>query len=272
MAEKAEKRETLCAVAQDLMPLVLDKVCSEESSQFVEEHVQSCGECREVWTRMQAEEKAPQAQAEPEKSAQNRDIWKGMRRYMRRFTVRGILLGLAGALVLLVLVAFGVDRLWLQMDTPIPLDEYDMHLTRTEDGWVAGVFESGPYCGVRRFSLDDEKVLSMTYTTSVIPKRDRPETWVEPDYYLSGGTLYTAAIEVSAQDGAHIVLRDEIREIRLVSSEGVRVIYRAGEEIPLCDEETDAKIRSYLQQSAFVEDEIPWGEMEVQMAEPEKNS
>ena len=36
MTERTEPRETICAVAQDIMPLMLDNVCSPESRSFVE--------------------------------------------------------------------------------------------------------------------------------------------------------------------------------------------------------------------------------------------
>ena len=57
MTERTEPRETICAVAQDIMPLMLDNVCSPESRSFVEEHVQNCEGCREALALMQAEDR-----------------------------------------------------------------------------------------------------------------------------------------------------------------------------------------------------------------------
>ena len=34
-----------CNVVRDLMPLVLDRVASDESREIVEEHITACGEC-----------------------------------------------------------------------------------------------------------------------------------------------------------------------------------------------------------------------------------
>ena len=34
-----------CAMARDLMPLVIDNVASEESREFVENHMAGCDEC-----------------------------------------------------------------------------------------------------------------------------------------------------------------------------------------------------------------------------------
>lgn len=38
--------KTNCKVVEDLMPLYIDEVCSDESKQIVEEHLKKCLECR----------------------------------------------------------------------------------------------------------------------------------------------------------------------------------------------------------------------------------
>ena len=69
MTERTEPRETICAVAQDIMPLMLDNVCSSESRSFVEEHVQNCEGCREALALMQAEDRQTPS---PEEATENR--------------------------------------------------------------------------------------------------------------------------------------------------------------------------------------------------------
>ena len=105
MTERTEKRETICAVAQDIMPLMLDNVCSPESRSFVEEHVQNCEGCREALALMQAEDRQIPS---PEEATENRAQWKGVRRYCKRLASRGFLLGLAATVLLAALAAFGV--------------------------------------------------------------------------------------------------------------------------------------------------------------------
>ena len=146
MTERTEKRETICAVAQDIMPLLLDEVCSPESRGFVEEHVRTCESCRAVLTHMQAEERQTPS---PEAKAKNRAQWQGLRRYCKRLTSRGFLLGLAVTILAAALAAAAYWQLWVVDSTPVPLDEYDVRLVRTADGWVARVFESGTYVGQR---------------------------------------------------------------------------------------------------------------------------
>ena len=248
MTERTEPRETICAVAQDIMPLMLDNVCSSESRSFVEEHVQNCEGCREALALMQAEDRQTPS---PEEATENRAQWKGVRRYCKRLTSRGFLLGLAATVLLAALAAFGVQKLWLEEETPIPSREYD---------------------GRRAYTYDEEGVLRMEYTTSRLPKREAPRTELGHGYYFYAGALYRAQIAVSLDEGACIELGQEIREIRLGTAEDYRVVYRAGDEIPLCDAETETRLRARIQNFLFVDGEIPWDGMEIRRAEEEKIS
>ena len=263
MTERTEKREAICAVAQDIMPLLLDEVCSPESRGFVEEHVRTCESCRAVLTHMQAEERQTPS---PEAKAKNRAQWQGLRRYCKRLTSRGFLLGLAATVLLAALAAFGVQKLWLEEETPIPAQEYDLTLARTEDGWVAELFSTGPYDGRRAYTYDEEGVLRMEYTTSRLPKREAPRTELGHGYYFYAGALYRAQIAVSLDEGACIELGQEIRENRLGTAEEYRVVYRAGDEIPLCDAETETRLRARIQNFLFVDGELPWDELTVKIS------
>lgn len=44
--------EISCEVIKDLLPLYQDGICSDESRKIVEEHLQSCDECRELLDNM----------------------------------------------------------------------------------------------------------------------------------------------------------------------------------------------------------------------------
>ena len=49
--------KTNCDIIQDLLPLYCDNVCSEESKQTIEEHIQECEQCRNDLMQMQKEVK-----------------------------------------------------------------------------------------------------------------------------------------------------------------------------------------------------------------------
>ena len=44
-----------CKIIEDLLPLYIDKVCSEESKKTVEEHLAQCSKCSEKFNKMKGE-------------------------------------------------------------------------------------------------------------------------------------------------------------------------------------------------------------------------
>lgn len=51
-----------CDMTKDLMPLHIDRLCSETSSTFVEEHLSSCQQCKQVYDQMVKELKMEQVE------------------------------------------------------------------------------------------------------------------------------------------------------------------------------------------------------------------
>lgn len=51
-----------CSIAEDLLPLYLEEMCSEESRAALEEHLQGCTACREKLERMKSDGILPDAQ------------------------------------------------------------------------------------------------------------------------------------------------------------------------------------------------------------------
>ena len=58
----SEQNKIPCAVAQDLMPLVIDGAASEQSRQAVAQHVAACPACSQIYREMQSAAPAPVAQ------------------------------------------------------------------------------------------------------------------------------------------------------------------------------------------------------------------
>jgi len=44
-----------CTIIQDLLPLYVDKVCSDDSAELVKNHLQSCPECKKIYDEMTAD-------------------------------------------------------------------------------------------------------------------------------------------------------------------------------------------------------------------------
>ena len=81
-----------CNVIRDLMPLVLDRVASDESRALVEEHMGSCGKCRKQYEEMKAEMPG-ETRAEYEKEQKTIvDALKQARRKKRRRRILQIVL------------------------------------------------------------------------------------------------------------------------------------------------------------------------------------
>lgn len=62
----SEQNKIPCAVAQDLMPLVIDGAASEQSRQAVAQHVAACSACSQIYREMQSAAPAPVAQGKVE--------------------------------------------------------------------------------------------------------------------------------------------------------------------------------------------------------------
>ena len=93
-----------CNVARDLMPLVIDDVASEESKQYVNEHVAECTECAIAYGEMRVE--LPRISAEKERAA----LEKAAKTVSRKRVLRASIAGVAAILMFLAM-HLGVPRL-----------------------------------------------------------------------------------------------------------------------------------------------------------------
>lgn len=62
-----------CTIIQDLLPLYVDKVCSEDSAELIANHLQSCQECKRIYVEMTAdiEENLPTPEVDGKKAFQS---------------------------------------------------------------------------------------------------------------------------------------------------------------------------------------------------------
>ncbi len=115
-----------CDVIRDLLPLYADEVCSEESKRLVEEHLCSCGSCKEELRVMRCGE--PNAIAEEVNTAQAAEkAWKKN----KVVTAEKVLL----SVVLLFLLGVAL----FYPDMPMPVFEKDVRVSNVcqlEDGTV----------------------------------------------------------------------------------------------------------------------------------------
>jgi len=49
------KEQTICKIVEDLLPNYIERLTSEETNRFIEEHIDTCERCRQLWKVMNAE-------------------------------------------------------------------------------------------------------------------------------------------------------------------------------------------------------------------------
>ena len=69
---------------QDLLPLYIDGVCSEDSKQAVETHLRECSDCNEFFSTMQAADNIDISNINTERESQRAASFKSVRKKLRR--------------------------------------------------------------------------------------------------------------------------------------------------------------------------------------------
>ena len=122
-----------CGLARDLMPLVIDNVCGENSRKFLEEHLESCPECRAAYDKMKSpapvqETPNEETAAEQEQKALAKSVKKTARRIRRRRIL--ILLMIPVLLLTGILVAKEIHNRLMYVEKPLPMNTYDISLKK----------------------------------------------------------------------------------------------------------------------------------------------
>lgn len=109
-----------CEVIKDLLPLYVDGVLSEDSRKLVEEHLQSCKECREYYDNLKDDD----IEAKQEKAAGDKAALKRIR---RKINMRKLLVGCVAALVVAAGAFIAYDRLMLN-ESYLSYDESGLYV------------------------------------------------------------------------------------------------------------------------------------------------
>ena len=112
-----------CGTIQDLLPLYVDDVCSEDSRALVEEHVERCQACKRKLDNMQSEiAHKPTPNPDSEADAQNAAQVGALRTFKRKLRRKHIGIALVSVFCVMLLVVC-VFRFVLMPQTPIPYEE-----------------------------------------------------------------------------------------------------------------------------------------------------
>ena len=129
-----------CNVVRDLMPLVLDRVASDESRELVETHISACENCRKKYEAMKAD--LPEA-VRTEYECEQQKFVDALRNVRKKRLKRRILSICLAALICMV-AAFGglfaYDRLFHQHTVAVDNSLYSLSLSRLKDGSIVKGF------------------------------------------------------------------------------------------------------------------------------------
>lgn len=296
-----------CQVVRDLMPLVLDQVCSEDSRKIVEEHTAQCAPCAEAFADMKAEtaRKIPDEtvdtgfQQAMKKGARRFRLWKAL-----AACLAAVLIAATAFVAINPTVLYGhgirvqVPASWMQ----------NAHLERTKQGAVLLRFT--PDARYRHFfggsslsgRLDEEKNIyeyRLSFSYPMVAKllnRDFKDKAFQSEYeytdryvlrlsngdwaialpfggnaewfYRDGriGSLHSMGLTnediqelvkkgVPVDGNTEVIkLIDTWPENSVLKLEGggaENAIYRAGDDIPLCDQETQDKFDRLLKEHPY---------------------
>lgn len=95
-----------CEVIRDLLPLYCDKVCSENSKQLIEHHLDSCCDCKEIYIKMKEDDEKFYDDSD---KAEDESMIKNMASAWKRSLKKSFLKGMA----FMVLVVAGLTGSYL---------------------------------------------------------------------------------------------------------------------------------------------------------------
>ncbi|MCR1842368.1 zf-HC2 domain-containing protein [Murimonas intestini] len=96
-----------CELVQDLLPLYIDEVCSEESKKAVEEHLSECPDCRAVYAEMRDSDEIELTPSLANRERQKAESYQSVKKKLFRKQLLAAV-GAVFALAILVFAAIGI--------------------------------------------------------------------------------------------------------------------------------------------------------------------
>lgn len=134
----SEKRN--CDIAQDLIPLEVDGVCTEGSKEFLQEHIAQCDGCRRLYDLAKSG-----AWQKKEPFREDAALIHSMKRVGKKLHIRRYILIFLALIVLMYGSIFAWNGLMNHTES-VPVDSYSAYVYVDEDGY-AHVLAHMPYSG-----------------------------------------------------------------------------------------------------------------------------
>lgn len=125
-----------CNVVQDLIPLVIDRVASEESRELVETHISVCEDCRKKYEAMKDD--LPEAVRTEYECEQQKfvDALRNVRKARLKRSILSICLAAFICMAATFAGIFAYDELFNQHTVPVDNSLYALSLSRLKDGSI----------------------------------------------------------------------------------------------------------------------------------------
>jgi len=209
-----------CNLIRDLMPLVIDRVASDESREAVENHILSCEECKKQYDQMKADlpdDTRVEYEADQQKFM---DALKSLRRSRLRRRICTIAVAAVVCLVAVIGGAFTYDRLFNRYSVPVELDRYTVSLAQLKDGTIMATADVSNMHFNRLstsdfFPTEDDSgiVLYLYYMAAPIHISDSSASWKEPKEWMNyielSGTKPLVEIRQGTPDHYNVLWKAE---------------------------------------------------------------
>jgi len=117
-----------CEIVQDLLPMYVDQLTSDYTTQRVKEHLEECPPCHEIYDLMTDEE---EEQIEHKKEA------KKLKRYLKKIKLFHVIIGVIIAVGVFYGGVFLYLKLFIHVDNPVSTDMIEItELYELENGWI----------------------------------------------------------------------------------------------------------------------------------------
>ena len=227
-----------CNVARDLMPLVIDQVASEESRALVETHFADCEPCAQVFTDMQA--KVP----EKGDAAEDNSFSAAMRQLRRTVGWRRLKVFVSSVIIMLILLVVGkwCNQFFLvEYNRDMPLDWYNMTLSRTKDGSGIITWDFLKTNGSHEMRVETTSgiIVLGSQCPYIAPKLEKGRT----------RRGFPLRLGIRWKDGVGFVFERAwsqenttdavVKEIRMGTEDDYKILYQQGGDVPLCSDKME---------------------------------
>ncbi len=241
---------TPCEITQDLLPLYIDNTCTEDSREYVEQHLAECAECRVVYEAMSRSVRVITTQ---------QNAKKGFSDFQKRLLRGRILLIVLCALI--VLVPLGIAayiQIYNYMNDfhPVPIEPVVSTVSRLSDGsiYVNLKYTDEDVHATSTFSYDHPHYdnvyyIELGYYPEDFFYENRRNRGIEGFEFLITTKDSHGKYEYSQwTGGAHY----PFARIVLSGSDGEQIIWQEGDEIPAADEKGEALLRQRIESGRFI--------------------